>query len=478
LPACKKLAELQQQGRDLKSVAFAPTGGWTVLWDQNGNWTEGSVPDGASKKIQEVARNGGTLRSVSFGRDGAWVVLIDKAGAWFGDIAPELAKVLTNAIKTQNPVRCVAFTSKDWICLADRGWWTSNVDLPASKFVRDSVKKGRSPKWIAVVPTPGKHDFNKWSEKIRGALNGKFAGGYAFEVLDEGKVVASGAEGWARAPWEKEHPSVPWTLDKPMGVASVSKTVTAVALLKLWEEHQKTGRKFSLDEPFWPRIKAVCPNAHADVQRVTIRHLLRHRSGFKKTGDYFTPKDVEELLNLPLAHKPGEVPEYQNNNFYLLHLVIEQIGQVQYTPYVKAHVLEPMGIEHMETHSEAQQPMCCYAKQGSTEPGDPMQQDCAAWVGAGGWYSSASDLGRFLTGLRDHKVLTPETTNVMLKGNMGWDGSDPGWSKGGLWPSGDRRFGSVIAHFPDGVDAVLLVNCDPSVDIQGLLNRAWIECRE
>jgi CubicO group peptidase (beta-lactamase class C family) len=263
-----------------------------------------------------------------------------------------------------------------------------------------------------------------------------------------------------------------------MGVASVSKTVTAVALLKLWEEFQKTDRKFSLDEPFWPRIKAVCPNAHADVQRVTIRQLLMHRSGLAKTADYFTPRDVEKLLMTPLAHKPGEVYEYQNNNFYLLHVVIEQIGQVQYTPYVKAHVLEPMGIEHMQTHSEAQQPMCCYAKHGSTEPGDAMQNDCAAWAGPSGWYASVSDMGRFLTGLRDHKVLTPETTTEMLKDNLGWDGSEPGWSKGGLWPSGDRRFGSVIAHFPDSVDAVLLVNCDPSVDIQGLLNRAWRECRE
>jgi hypothetical protein len=32
--------------------------------------------------------------------------------------------------------------------------------------------------------------------------------------MQQGKIVASGPQGWARAPWEKLHPSVKWTLDK------------------------------------------------------------------------------------------------------------------------------------------------------------------------------------------------------------------------------------------------------------------------
>jgi CubicO group peptidase (beta-lactamase class C family) len=279
---------------------------------------------------------------------------------------------------------------------------------------------------------------------------------------------------------------VKWTLDKPMGVASVSKTVTAVAVLKLWEERQHTQHKFSLDEPFWPHIRALCPKAHDDVKRVTIRQLLMHRSGFKKTDDSTSPGDLEKLLASPLAHKPGEVSEYQNNNYYVLRLVLQQISRADYTSYVKAHVLEPMGIKGMETHFQRSAPVCGYLKPGSTRPGFPFDWDSRATAGAAGWFASVSDLGRFLDGLRTHKVLDARTTQMMVQDSLGWDFSQPGCVKGGLWvwDEGNRlgsragHLGSVVAHFPDGVDAVLLVNSDPGTDIEGLVVKAWHESRE
>jgi hypothetical protein len=332
LPACKKLAELQQQGRDLKCVAFAPAGGWTVLWDQNGNWTEGNVPDAAFRKMQEVARQGGTLRSISYGPHASWVLLFDKTGVWYGGVADDLARVLNNAARRGFSVLCVAFTARDWICLTDHGWWTSNTTIAPSRAIAQSSRSGHLPKWISVRGTPGKPNFVKWSELIHRAYDGKIAGGYAVQVFHHGKLVAEGAEGWARLPSEPQDPSVKWTRDTIMGIASVSKTVSAVALLKLWEE---TGHKFSLDAPFWPYIKRVCPTASAEVKRVTIRQVLTHRSGFPKMDDALTPRDLEKLLNRPLAHPPGTFPEYQNNNYYIVHLLIEEIGHVPYLSFRK-----------------------------------------------------------------------------------------------------------------------------------------------
>jgi CubicO group peptidase (beta-lactamase class C family) len=473
LPACKKLIELQN-GHTLKCVAFAPGGGWTVFWDQNGNWSEG-IPDDAFKKIVAVAKAGGTLRSISFGPNGSWVLLFDKTGVYFGGVPNELAQTLNDAVKNGLTVRCVSFTTPgDWIVLTNNGWWTSNLSLPASKSIVELSRQNQSLKWVAIAPQLGPHDFGKWSQIVHSACDGKLAGGYAFEVLHDGKIVASGAEGWARAPWEMESPSVKWTLDKPMGVASVSKTVTAVAMLKLCQE---SGRKFSLDDPFWPHIKRVCPTARADVKSITIRQLLTHRSGFKKGDDYTNPKDLEKLLNEPLAHEPGSFYEYQNNNFYIVHLLIEEIGHVQYTPYVKQHVLQPMGIERMETHAEAQRPTCGYGKADDRRQGYPFDWKCETWAGAAGWYASVSDLGRFVNGIREHRVLDEPTTDVMLKQNMGWDYSNPGWVKGGwwVWDEGARagNFHSAIGHFPDGVDAVMLANCDSPTDVEDLLVKAW-----
>jgi CubicO group peptidase (beta-lactamase class C family) len=316
--------------------------------------------------------------------------------------------------------------------------------------------------------------FEKFERIVRHELDGKVAAGYGFEVLDRGRVVAHAAEGWARAPWEKVDPSLKWTLDKPMSVASVSKTVTAVALLRLWEEKQSTGRGFSLDQPFWPFLKGVCPEAHPSVKRVTFRNLLMHKSGFPVSDQCGNVADLQKLLLKPLAHPPGTVGSYQNNNYFVLIILIEQIAHDDYTRYTKAHVLAPMGITHMDTHVESQRPMCGYLRKGVEKPGFNFDWQY-------GWFASVSDLGRFLDGIRTHRVLSSRTTAEMVRDSLGWDGNDPCCIKNGTysWYSGEGsgHVESIIAHFPDGVDAVLLVNCEPPTDTGSLVVRAWRESR-
>ena len=481
VPAFKKLAEFLANGGAGNCAAIAPTGGWTILWGGNGNWTEGSVPDEAFKRMQEVIKNGASLRSMAFGPNGAWVLLYDQAGVAFGNIPDDLTRILNQAVQNRLTVRCVCFTPAGmWICLTSGGWFTNDPNHPASKLIAQLATQNKSLQWVAIGPDIGPHDFKKWALVVHQHCDGKLAAGYAFEVMQKGKVVAEEAQGWARAPWESDHPSVAWTLDKPMGIASVSKTITAVALLRLWQE---TGRTFSLDAPFWPHIKAICPEASADAKTVTIRQLLQHKTGFKKGLDCASPQDVENLLKQPLEFPAGTHAQYDNNNFYIARLVLEQTGHVQYTPYVKEHVLKPMGITQMETHFQAEVPTCGYGKLDSKRPGFPFDWKCEATAGAAGWYGSIHDLGRFLTGLREHKVLSVASTDMMYKDLLGWDTSDPGWEKNGGWfwdegsAAGSRAgaFRSSIFHFPDDVDAVMFINSDAAEAPEDILRQAWIQ---
>ncbi len=347
---------------------------------------------------------------------------------------------------------------------------------------------GAKPDPVVSKPDVAPHDFAKFTEIIQDALDGKLAGGYALVVLENGKTVAERAEGWARAPWEKDDPSVKWTLDKPMFVSAISEAVTAAALLKLWEQRRSTDNEFSLDDPFWPHIRDICPNAGDDVQRVTIRQLLQHRTGFVAGNtEYNTPQAIANLLARPLAHEPGTVSEYQINDYYLVRLVLEQIGHVQYTAYVREHVLQPLGITQMETHFEARQPICGYLKPGSNRPGFPFDWQWESRAGYAGWYASARDLARFLYGLREHKILSPQTTAMMRAERMGFRYSDPGvgWFGIGGWRwiegigEGSRagQLTSVSAQFTDGVDAVLLVNCEPPTNPRDLVVKAWRDSR-
>jgi CubicO group peptidase (beta-lactamase class C family) len=215
---------------------------------------------------------------------------------------------------------------------------------------------------------------------------------------------------------------------------------------------------------------------------VTIRQLLTHHSGFNSKIKAENIADLKKLLNAPLAHPPGEVGEYENTNFYICRVLIEQIGNVEYTPYIKEHVLKPMGITRMETHFEAFEPTCTYQKLEDKLPGFPFDWNQADAAGAAGWYASVSDLGKFLNGIRDHKVLTAETTEMMFKDKLGWDSSDPCMMKNGgwFWNEGTRagELHSVITHFPDDVDAVILTNCNPPVSVEELVVKAWNESAE
>jgi len=148
LPVCKSIAEGQRNDSDFQCVAFAPTGGWTIFFGGTGSWTQGEVPPAAYQKIVEIGTGGGELRSIAYGPKGAWVLLYDTKGVAFGDVPTELAKVLNEAIQNTAEVHCVAFSGKDWICLADNGWWTSNPNLPVAK----RLSQGDAPKWIALSP--------------------------------------------------------------------------------------------------------------------------------------------------------------------------------------------------------------------------------------------------------------------------------------------------------------------------------------
>jgi CubicO group peptidase (beta-lactamase class C family) len=478
LPVCKKLSELRKDG-GFKCVAFAPTGGWTILWSTNGSWTEGEVPEGAFKKMGEVIKKGGELRSVAYGPKGAWVLLYNKTDVAYGDVPEKLAEALDEARKDHVHLRCVAFTGHDWVCLSDKKFWTSNPNLPSAKQVAQAIKDKNPAKWLAIIPTFAPHHFEKWAQRIHDTYDGKTAGGYVFVVWDHGRVAASASYGWARAPWEKENPSLKWGPDVPMQTCSLTKPITAVALLKLWEDSQGTDHAFSLDDPFLrflpKKFQAV---AHDDMKKVTIRQLLLHTSGIVEKGEAM-PDDLEKLLKRPLANPPGKVGNYQNVNYYLARRVLEGAGKVEYGPYVKEHVLKPMGITRMELQFDENLLACGYAKTDKPKaPGDPFWGKNDVTAGPGGWFGTANEMGKFLEGIRTHKVLNEATTKMMLKQNLGWDYSDPGSTKGGLVINGvGQLLGCRATLFPDGITAVIFGNAAPPKDEGEPIADGWLRDR-
>ena len=136
--------------------------------------------------------------------------------------------------------------------------------------------------------------------------------GAAWGIVVDGELAHTGVLGYRDVPARAAV-----TPDTVFRIASMTKSFTAMAILKLRDEG-----KLSLDDPaerYVPEMKAlVYPTA--DSPRITIRHLLSHSEGFPEDnpwGDRHLA-DSEDALSqmlrggIPFSNAPGVAYEYSN----------------------------------------------------------------------------------------------------------------------------------------------------------------------
>jgi N-acyl-D-amino-acid deacylase len=182
--------------------------------------------------------------------------------------------------------------------------------------------------------------------------------GASLAVARRDKLVL--ARGYGLANKEGNVPVEPASLFR---LASLSKTVTAVAVLRLVQE----GR-VKLDDKVMPILGELGPRPEkitdARVNDITVRHLLQHSGGFNRarSGDVVglrgaaaaakrqggpLPPDCRTILRDTLERKldfnPGEYYAYSNIGYCILGRVIERVTGVGYERFVREHVLTPVG---------------------------------------------------------------------------------------------------------------------------------------
>ncbi len=131
-------------------------------------------------------------------------------------------------------------------------------------------------------------------------------------------------------------------------LASVSKTFTAMAALKLWEEG-----KINIDDSVGNYLPGF------PLERVTVRHLMNHRSGIPNYVHYMdvlgwdrsrqmTNQDVLDFLirnrkKIQIG-APDRSFSYSNTNYALLALVIESATGQTFSDYMRLAFFEPLGM--------------------------------------------------------------------------------------------------------------------------------------
>jgi len=330
----------------------------------------------------------------------------------------------------------------------------------------------------AAAPAP------RWDAVYDAAL-GSAAMGYAYAAARDGALVAGRGAGLARSASERVNPSQSWSLDTLCNLASVSKPITAVAVMTVV---QARGIEL-LNQPFWPILASsgrFSGPPGAGVERVTVRQLLTHTTGLAHDGTLNPREGVDaflaDYLCMDLVAPPGGRHVYSNTNFTILQVLYEVLCDAApgtYADLAHRNVLDPLGVDRdaLTVEPRPATEALHYADRTDTRPGQLWPR--IACAGAGGWLGTANGLLAFLRGLRTNALLSPATTEMMLTQRLGWypaeSASGTYYHHNGALFTGRTPRQEVytgIVLFPSGYDAVLLVNSGP-VDPIRLMARAF-----
>ena len=270
-------------------------------------------------------------------------------------------------------------------------------------------------------------------------------------------------------------------VDTKFNLASCTKVFTAVAILQLVEQG-----KVSLDETLAKALPDY-PNQEA-ASKITIHELLGHKSGL---GDFFgaeydetnpdryqTLRDYLPLfVNKPLLFEPGTRTAYSNAGFIVLGLVIEHLSGKSYYDYVREHILRPASMT--DTGFWSYQDDVPNKALGYTSllrgemPGGQQQSrntprsvtpDLTRSQSAGSAFSTVEDLMRFSEALRTHKLLRPESVELILSGGHGLGAQSINGVRSMSHAGGAPGANTSLEIYPDqGYALVILSNFDPPV---------------
>jgi CubicO group peptidase (beta-lactamase class C family) len=253
-----------------------------------------------------------------------------------------------------------------------------------------------------------------------GAAVGLVRSGRASDVVTRG--VADAASGEEVTP------------DTAFRIASITKTLTAVAVMTLVEDGL-----LDLDEPVWRHLhsfRLVGPDGRD--QPATLRHLLTHTSGLPEVlslpralradfGESFpASSDLPSLAEyysgtVRAVAGPGQVFCYTNHGPAVLGQVVEDLTRMPLEAYLRERVLEPWGMRDTDL-SQSRRPRRARAigyRLTRRGPVDVAVRDMVT-VGAAAAWSTARDMTRYAAGLLGGgsnefgTVLRPETVASMV----------------------------------------------------------------
>ena len=220
-------------------------------------------------------------------------------------------------------------------------------------------------------------------------------------------------EGFGHIDLENEVPATPQSAYR---LASVSKSMTAVAILQL----QEAG-KLSIDDP----VKKHVPYFPRKRWDITLRQLMGHLGGishyknYEQEGRIKTHKDTRESIaifdDFELVARPGTEYHYTSYGYNLLGAVIEGVAEQPYGEYLQEHIWEPLDMDH--TWMDDPERIIPHRAEGYRldfgELKNSEYVNVSSRFAAGGTRSTVTDMLRYARGLQQGKLLSESSTRIM-----------------------------------------------------------------
>jgi CubicO group peptidase (beta-lactamase class C family) len=208
------------------------------------------------------------------------------------------------------------------------------------------------------------------------------------------------------------------TVDTPMSVQSITKSVTAWGVMRLVEKGL-----IDLNAPVSQYLKSwQFPLSDYPTEKIKVRQLLSHTAGMP-LGDFTNIYSPGEAMpsnrdvmtgEAVLMREPGTGFSYSNTGYNLLEILIEDVTGQSFSDYIRREVLLPLGMESavFDIDTEANP----YPPIGYNLKGEPVPVYLYPSKASGGLFATAHNIARFAaSGMQENPVLSTDTINRMYQ---------------------------------------------------------------
>lgn len=342
-------------------------------------------------------------------------------------------------------------------------------------------------------------NFNGVDNQINNFLDTWDLNGAGVAITKDGKLIYN--KGFGYSDLKRTKAVLP---DDLFRIASVSKPITSIAIMKLFQEG-----KLSISDTVFGENRILDQNYYTGVitdkriYSITIQNLLEHTSGWDRyapcdgyshSDSPFFPLHVTSVLGETnpvgdsslikfsllkgLVHDPGTTYVYSNVGYLVLGKIIEKITGMKYEEYVENNIFQPLGIndihlgKNLLTNAQEREVeyfntssvRSCYGD-GKKVPSQYGGFSIEAMNAHGGWIASAADLTKLILAVDGFStvpdILSPEAIKVMSSGGSENQHYAKGWyvNSGNWFHTGSLDgSSSYICRTADGYTWAFLFN--------------------